>query len=91
MISKLKLQQGTTATHLLESQGQKSSAGYNCSKATQPLTNWTAKDRHDQQVKISARHHSHSPPEEPRTGMISRLKLQQGTTATHLLESQGQA
>ena len=48
------------------------------------------KDRHDQQSRIAARYHSHKPSEEPRTGMISKLELQQGTTATHSLESQGQ-
>ena len=37
------------------------------------------------------RHHSHSLSGEPRTGMISRLELQQGITATHILKSQGQA
>ena len=57
--------------------------------ATHPLER--AKDRHDQQAKIAARHHSYSHTGEPRTGMISRLELQQGTTATHPLESQGQA
>jgi hypothetical protein len=90
-IIRLELGQGTTATHFLESQGQASSAGQNCSKAPQPLTNWRAKDRHDQQTRIAAKHHSHSPTGEPMTGMISRLELQQGTTATHFLESQGQA
>ena len=61
------------------------------SKASQPLTNWRAKGRHDQQAKFSARHHSHSLPGEARTGMISKLELQQSTTATHKLESQGEA
>ena len=46
---------------------------------------------HDQQARIGVMHHSHSHPEEPGTGMISKLELQQGTTATHFLESQGQA
>ena len=41
-------------------------------------------------LEIAARHHSHSLSGEPRTGMISRIELQQGTTATHSLESQGQ-
>ena len=41
-----------------------------------------------QQAKIVARNHSHSPPEEPRTGMINRLELKQGNTVTHILESQ---
>jgi hypothetical protein len=91
MISRPELQQGTTATHRLESQGQASSAGWNCSKAPQPLTDWRANDRHDQQARIAARHHSHSQTGEPRTGIISRLELQQGTTTTHRLESQGQA
>jgi hypothetical protein len=89
IISRLQLQQGTTATHILECQGQASSAGYNCSKAPQPLTSWRTKDRHHQQATIAAKHHSHSHPGEPRTGIISRLELQQGTTATHKLESQG--
>jgi hypothetical protein len=46
---------------------------------------------HDQQARIAARHHSHSQTGEPMTGMISRLELLQATTATHILESQGQA
>ena len=64
----------TTATHSLESQGQASLASYNCSKALQPLTNCTAKDRHHQQAIIAARHHSHLHSGESRTGIISRLK-----------------
>ena len=62
--------------------------GQICSKASQPLTCWRVKDRHDQQARITARHHSHSHPEEPRTSMINRLELQQCTTATHMLWSQ---
>ena len=46
---------------------------------------------HDQQARIAAKHHSHSLSGEPRTGMISKLELRQGTTATHFLESDGQA
>ena len=42
-------------------------------------------------LEIAIMHHSHSLSGEPRTGMISRLDLQQGITATHKLESQGQA
>ena len=37
-----------------------------------------------------ARKHSYSLSEEPRTGIVSRLETQQGTIATHKLESQGQ-
>jgi hypothetical protein len=37
-ISRLETQQGTTATHRLESQGQVLSADYKHSKAPQPLT-----------------------------------------------------
>jgi hypothetical protein len=40
---------------------------------------------------LAEKHHSHSPTEEPRPGIINRLELQQGTTTTHRLESQGQA
>ena len=36
-------------------------------------------------------HHSHSQTGEPRTGIVSRLESQQGTAATHILESQEQA
>ena len=49
-----------------------------------------AKDKHNQQARIAARCHSHSPTRESRTGTI-RLELQQGTKATHHLESQQQA
>ena len=87
MISRLELQEGTTATHILESQGQQSSK---CGMAPQLLTFWRAKERHDQQARIAEKHHRHSLPGEPRTDMINRIELQQGTTATHFLESQGQ-
>ncbi|KAN0131047.1 hypothetical protein V8E53_011180 [Lactarius tabidus] len=91
IVSRPETQQGTTATHRLESQGQALSAGQKHSKAPQPLTSWRAKDRHCQQARNTARHHSHSHPGEPRTGIVSRPETQQGTTATHILESQGQA
>ena len=91
IISRLELQQSITATHRLECQGQASSTGQNCSKAPQPLTNQRAKDGHYQQATIAAKYHNHSQAGEPRTGMISRLELQQGTTSTHQLESQRQA
>ena len=91
IVSRLKTQQGTTATHRLESQRQALLAGQKHSKAPQPLTFWRAKDRHCQQARNIARHHSHSPTEEPRTGIFNRLETQQGTMATHFLESQGQA
>ena len=60
-------------------------------KTLWPLTYWRAKDRHDQKSRIAATCNSDSLSGEPRTGMISKLELQQGTTATHFLESQGQA
>jgi hypothetical protein len=75
IISKLQLQQSTTATHKLESQEQTPSASYNCSKTLQPLTNWRAKNRHYQQATIAARHYSHSQTKEPRTDIISRPQL----------------
>ena len=46
IVGRLKIQQGITATHRLESQGQASSAGQKQSKSLQPLTDWRAKDRH---------------------------------------------
>ena len=36
-------------------------------------------------------HNNHSQAGEPRTGVISKLEMQQGTAGTHKLESQGQA
>jgi hypothetical protein len=50
IVSRLETQQGTAATHILESQGQALSAGLKHSKAQQPLTSWRAKDRHCQQA-----------------------------------------
>ncbi len=79
------------ATHFLESQGQASSAGSKSSSPWKPLTSWGAEDRHHQQGQNPAHHGSHSLPGEPRTGIISRVKIQLTTEATHILESQGQA
>jgi hypothetical protein len=87
-------QAGIVARHHSHSQtGEQRTGmiGRNYSKVPQPLTPWRVKDRHDQQARIAARHYKHSQTGEPRTGMISRLELQQGTTATNILESQGQA
>jgi hypothetical protein len=63
------------------------SAGQKHSKAPQPLTLWRAKDRHCQQARNTAKHHSHSQTGEPRTGIVSRPETQQGTTATQPLTS----
>jgi hypothetical protein len=90
IVSRLETQQGTAATHTLKRQGQALSTGYKHSKAQQPLTYWRAKDRHCQQAQNMARHSSHSHSGESRTGIISRLETQQGSAATHRLESQGQ-
>ena len=112
-MSRPETQQGTAATHSLESRGWASSAGLKHSKAQQPLTNWRAggwassaglkhnkaqqpltnwraEDRHHQQAWNTARHSSHSPTGEQRMGIINRLETQQGTAATHHLESRGQ-
>jgi hypothetical protein len=48
-------------------------------------------ERHYQQARIAAMHHSHLQTEDSRTGVITRLALEQGTTTTHPLESQEQA
>ena len=50
-----------------------------------------AKDRYCQQAENTLKCHSHSPTEEPRTSIVGRLETQQGTTATHRLESHTQA
>ena len=49
-----------------------------------------AKERNCEQASDMAKNHSNSLPREP-GGIVSRVKTQQGTTATHFLESQGQA
>ena len=91
IVSRLETQQGTAATHILESQEQALSAGQKHSKAPQPLTFWRAKDRHCQQARNTAGHNNYSLSGEQRTGIVSRLETQQATTATHMLKSQGQA
>ena len=91
IVSRLGIQQGTTAAHILKSQGQALSAGQKHSKILQPLTYWRTRNRHCQQARNTPMHHSYSLSGEPRTGSFSRLETQQGTTATHILESQGQA
>ena len=91
IISRPDTQQDTAASHILESQGQASSAGLIQSKTQQPLTLWRAKNRHHQQAWYTARHSSHSHTREPRTSIISRLDTQQDTAATHFLKSQEQA
>src|SRR6266404_1960722 len=85
------MQHVEAATHCLESQGQASPAGSKSSSPQKPLTYWRAKDRHHQQGQNPAHHISHSLPEEPRTGVVSRVEIQLTTEATHSLESQGQA
>jgi len=56
-----------------------------------PLTPWRGKDRHHQQGPTAAHHRSHSLPKKPRTGAISRAKIQLTMEGTHSLERQGQA
>ena len=91
IVSRLKTQQATVATHFLEIQEQALSEGLKHSKPQQPLTAWRAKDRHYQQVWNLASHNSYSHPREPRSGIASRLKIQQSTAATHTLKSEGQS
>ena len=91
IVSRLETHHGTAATHILESQGQASSAGLKHTKAQQPLTYWRAKNSHCQQAWNTSRHSSHSHPGEPRTVIVSRLETHHGTAATHILESQGQS
>src|SRR6266404_1041711 len=90
IISRVKIQLTTEPTHILESQGQALSAGSKSSSPQNPLTDWRAKDRHNQQSQNPAHHRTHSHPEEPRTGVVSRVKIQLTTEPTHILESRGQ-
>src|SRR6266404_1325899 len=78
------------ATHFLESQGQASSARSKSSSPWKPLTNWRFKDSCCQQGQNPAHHGGHSLPGEPRTVIISRVKIQLTMEAAHSLESQGQ-
>jgi len=66
-----------------------SSAGSKSSSSQKPLTNWRAKDRHQQGLN-PAHHKSHSPTGEPRTGIVSRVQIQLTMEAAHQLEGQGQ-
>jgi hypothetical protein len=52
------------------------------------LTTWRANNRDSQQAENAARHLNYSLPEEPRIGIVNKLKMQQGTDATHILKSQ---
>ncbi len=52
-----------------------------------PLTCWKAKDRHCQQGQNLVHHRSHSLSGEPRTGIVSRVKIQLTTKATHPLQA----
>src|SRR6266404_2655472 len=79
------------ATHVLKSQGQASLAGSKSSSPQKPLTIWRAKDRHCQQGQNPGHHRSYTLSGEPRTDVISRVKIHLTTEATHILESQGQA
>src|SRR6266404_1647169 len=64
IINRVQIQLTMETTHILESQGQVSSAGSKSSSPQKPLTNWRAKDRHHQQSPNPAHHGSHSRPEE---------------------------
>src|SRR6266404_214186 len=86
VISGVKIQLTTEATHSLESQGQALSEGSKSSSPWKPLTPWRAKDRHHQQGQNPAHHGSHS----LSGGIVSRVKIQLTMEATHQLESRGQ-
>ena len=92
MINRLELQQGTTATHMLESQRQRWSEAriaarhYNHSPTGEPMTGMIS--RLELQQGTTATHILGS---QGQAQLTSRLELQQGTTATHMLERQGQA
>src|SRR6266404_487948 len=86
VVNRDQIQLTMEATHSLESQGQLLSAGTKSSSPQKQLTRWRAKGRHYQQGKNPTHHGSHSLPEEPQTGIISRDQIQLTTEATHKLE-----
>src|SRR6267378_1011825 len=89
IVSRVQIQLTTEATHILKNQGQVLSAGSKSSSPQKPLTLWRAKDRCCQQGPNPAHYRSHSQTGEPRTGVVSRDKIQFTMEATHRLESQG--
>ena len=76
MISRLELQQGTTTTHRLEEPRIGMISRLEFQQVTTATHLLESQGQADQQARISASHHSHSLPGEPRTVMISRLKAQ---------------
>ena len=88
IISRLEKQQDTEATHSLKSQGQASSTGWKCSKAHshslpgEPGTSIVSR--------LETQQTSHLPTGEPSISAVSQLEIQLSTTATYMLESQGQ-
>src|SRR6266404_830737 len=83
VVSRVKMQLTTEATHKLESQGQALSAWSKCSSPQRPLTIWRAKDRCCKQGQYAAHHRSYSLPGEARKGIVSRVEIQLTTEATH--------
>ena len=69
IVSRVEIQLTTEVTHVLESQGQVSSAVSKYSSPWKPLTNWTTKDRHCQRGPNPVCHYSHS---------LSRQELRAG-------------
>src|SRR6266404_3588969 len=59
IISRFQIQLTTEATHVLESQGQVSSAVSKYSSPWKPHTNWTTEDRHCQRGPNPVCHYSH--------------------------------
>ncbi len=91
IVSRDHMQVTTETTHQLESRGQATSSGSKWSSPWKPLTDWKAKDGHHYQGANAAHYESHSLPEEPRAGIINRVKMQLTTQATHQLETQEHA
>ena len=87
IVSRIEVQQGMAATHILESKEQVLLAELKESKAHLLFTSCRVKDY---QVLNTSRHGSYSPTGEPRIGTISRLEIKPGMTATHTLKNQEQ-
>lgn len=87
-VNRFETQQETA--YQLERSEKKLSADKKFSMIRQAVTDrLEAQDRYHQKTWNATGHSSHSPPEEPRSGIVNKTKAQRGSEATHQLESQG--
>src|SRR6266404_3641793 len=88
VMSRVQMQPTMEATHQLECQGKVSPARYKCGTATHKLE---SQGQALSEVLNATYHGSHSPTEETKTGVVSRVEMQLIKEATDFLESREQA